>query len=273
MGVLDKIRVEKLTPHIGAVLHGIDLSRDLSNAEYDAIHEALMTHLVIFFRDQDLSDPYRHKIFARHFGELFDSHPVAAGSKEHPEVLRLHFDANSKHIAGSSWHSDQSYDPEPPMGTILWNHTVPLGGDTLFSSMYAAYDALSERMKKYLEGLTAFHDAEPIYRPITPDLSKRFPNAVHPVVRTHPVTGRKALYCDQNHAIKINEVSKSESRGILEFLWKHCENPSFQCRFKWEPRSVAFWDNRAAQHMALWDYYPNTRSGFRVTIRGDKSVS
>ena len=135
--------------------------------------------------------------------------------------------------------------------------------------MYAAYDALSDRMKSYLEGLTALHDAEHVFRPITSDLSKRFPQAVHPLVVTHPVTGRKSLYCDPLYTVKINDLSKSESKGILNFLWEHCLDPHFQMRFKWRPRSVAMWDNRCTQHMALWDYYPQTRSGFRIGIQAD----
>lgn len=267
------IRVEPIAPHCGAIVRGVDLSKDLTDHELEAIRDAFAAHSVLFFRDQDLGDPVRFKAFASHFGELYGDHPAAEGSSEHPEVMRMHHDHNSTYIAGSSWHSDQSSDAEPPMATMLWNHTVPdVGGDTLFSSMYAAYDALSARMKQYLDGLTAVHDAEHVFRPITPDWSKRFTSAVHPVVRTHPVTGRRALFVNQLYTTRIVEVPKSESRGILELLFRHVEDPMFQCRFRWEPGSLAFWDNRCTQHVALWDYYPRTRSGFRITIKGDRPV-
>lgn len=267
----DGIRIEPLTPHIGAIIHGVNLAQGLSNAQFDAVHEALLKHCAIFFRDQDLSDPIAYKAFASRFGEMYNEHPAANGAVAHPEIMKLHHDLNSKYVAGSSWHSDLSSDEEPPMGTMLWNHIVPPeGGDTLFASMYAAYDALSDRMKIYLDGLTALHDAEPVFRPITPDLSKRFTHAVHPVVRTHPVTGRKALFVDPLYTVRILEVPKSESAGILSFLWKHIESPMFQCRFKWQRNSLAFWDNRCTMHYALWDYFPQTRSGDRITLKGDK---
>lgn len=266
------VEIAPLSPNIGAEIFGIDLSQPLTNRQVQEIHDALMKHQVIFFRDQNLMDPVRFKAFAAHFGELYNEHPAAEGKSEHPEVMTMHHDANSKYIAGSSWHSDQSSDPVPPMGTVLYNHTVPpSGGDTLFSSMYAAYDALSDRMKSYLEGLTAIHDAEHVFRPITPDWSKRFTESIHPVVRVHPVTKRKALFVDQLYTTRIVEVPKAESQGILNFLWKHFENPHFQCRFRWRANSVAFWDNRCTQHMALWDYFPQTRSGFRITIKADRS--
>lgn len=267
------ITVEPLTPNCGAVVHGIDLSEELSQTQLGAIHDAFLEHGVLFFRGQDLGDPVRFKALASRFGELYGEHPAAEGAVEHPEVIRMHHDEHSTFIAGSSWHSDQSSDAEPPMGTMLWNHTVPsTGGDTLFASMSAAYDALSDRMKTYLAGLTAVHDAEHVFRPITTDWNKRFTEAVHPVVRTHPESGRPALFVDPLYTTRIVELSKRESQGMLRLLWTHCEDPAFQCRFKWESGSLAFWDNRCTQHVALWDYFPRTRSGFRITIRGDKPV-
>lgn len=162
------------------------------------------------------------------------------------------------------------------MGSILHLRVVPaVGGDTLFASMYAAYGALSERMKAYLEGLTATHDGEPYYRGRykdqgVDDRAKQYPRAVHPVVRTHPETGRKTLYVNRMFTTRINDLSREESEAILAYLVGHCARPEFQMRFRWRQNSVAFWDNRCAQHMALWDYFPQVRSGFRVTIKGDK---
>jgi taurine dioxygenase len=138
--------------------------------------------------------------------------------------------------------------------------------------MYAAYDALSPRMKAYLEGLTAIHDGEHVYRPITNDPNKRFPCNAHPVVRTHPVTGKKCLFVNQSYVTHIEGIPKIESNAILAYLYNHCTNPNFQVRFRWTPRTVAFWDNRCTQHLAVWDYFPQTRSGYRVTVAGQKPV-
>jgi len=270
----ETIQVTQLTPHLGAEIAGIDLSGALSNREIDELHSALAEHQVIFFRDQKL-DYDSAKTLGRYFGELH-IHPNTPGPEGHPEVLPIHADANSKRIAGERWHSDVSCDLEPPLGSILYLHTVPpVGGDTLFASQSAAYDALSPRMKTYLEGLTAFHDGGPSYRATNailgiPETGKIYPNAVHPVVRTHPVTGRKTLFVNRGFTIRINELPEDESRAVLHFLFEHSTKPDFQVRFRWHPHSVAFWDNRAVQHLAVWDYFPRTRSGFRITIKGDR---
>ncbi len=267
------IEVNPVTPHIGAEIAGVDLAH-LSNREYDEIHAALLRHQVLFFRDQQL-DLESQMALGRHFGELH-IHPGAPGVPGHPEVMPVHADATSRYIAGESWHSDVSCDLEPPMGSILYLKTVPpLGGDTIFASMYAAYDALSPRMKAYLEGLTATHDGEPYYRGRyaekgADDRGKTYPRAIHPVIRTHPETGRKAIFVNRMFTTRINDLARDEGEAILAYLIGHCARPEFQMRFRWRRNSVAFWDNRCAQHMALWDYYPETRSGFRVTIKGDK---
>ena len=269
------IEVTRLTPHIGAEIGGVDLSRPLGNQQFQEVHDALMENLVVFFRDQKMSID-QHKDFGRRFGNLV-AHPASRHSPEgHPEILTIHADGNSKHVAGEEWHSDVSCDLEPPMGSILYLTEVPPdgGGDTLFASMYAAYDALSDPIKKLLEGLTATHDGEPVYRgrfgysaPV-----KGFPHAEHPVVRTHPVTGRKALFVNGNFTTRINGLSKLESDALLQMLVRHCETLEFQCRFRWQQNSVAFWDNRCVQHHAMWDYWPHTRSGNRVTVKGDRPV-
>jgi alpha-ketoglutarate-dependent taurine dioxygenase len=193
------------------------------------------------------------------------------GIDGHPEIVAIHADAESKFIAGEHWHSDLTCDAEPPLGSILYLHTVPeTGGDTLFASMYAAYDAFSPRMKAYLEGLTAIHDADHVYRPLFPDVDRKYPCSTHPVVRTHPVTGRKLLFVNASYTTRIVEVPKEESDAILAYLYAHLQNPNFHVRFRWTPHAIAFWDNRCTQHMATWDYFPNVRSGFRVTVAGDR---
>jgi taurine dioxygenase len=266
------LKVEPLTERIGAVITGIDLTRPLSNFEIEQLHDAIATWQVIFFRDQKISHE-QHETLGRYFGKLA-IHSGVRGIDGHPEIVRIHADADSKMVAGECWHSDLSCDAEPPMGSILYLHTVPpLGGDTLFCSMYAAYDALSSRMKTYLEGLTAEHNGEIIYRPITKEPDRVFPISNHPVVRIHPVTRRKCLYLNSQYVTKINELSPRESRAILDYLFVHSEQERFQCRFRWEPHSIAFWDNRCALHQAIWDYYPKVRSGYRVTVAGDKPIA
>ncbi len=272
----ETIAVDPVTPRIGATISGVDLSKPLSNQQFSEIHDALMQHQVIFFRDQNMNLD-QHKEFGRHFGELH-IHPASPGPEGHPEVLIIHADENSKRIAGERWHSDVSCDAEPPMGSILHLQTVPpTGGDTLFASMYAAYDALSDRMRTYLEDLTATHSGEQVYRGRyadkgVNDAGKVYPTNIHPIVRAHPVTGRKALFVNPTFTVKINEVSRDESDGVLRFLYDFSAKPDFQCRFRWQEKSVAFWDNRCVQHIAMWDYYPQVRSGYRITIKGDRPV-
>jgi taurine dioxygenase len=267
------IDVRKLTPTIGAEIFGVDLSRELGNQQFQEIHDALMDNLVIFFRDQTLT-PEQHKDFGRRFGRLH-VHPAAPGLLEgHPEILVVKANEKSKHVAGEEWHSDVSCEDEPPMGSILHLHEVPAdgGGDTLFASMYAAFEALSAPMQRLLEGMTAIHDGERVFRGRygVDDRGREFPRAEHPMVRTHPVTGRKALFVNRWFTARIPQLKPQESSALLEMLYRHTETPEFHCRFKWQAGSIAFWDNRCAQHHAIWDYYPQRRYGHRVTIRGDK---
>ena len=268
------IEVRKLSPVIGAEIHGVDLSKDLGNQQFQEIHDALMQNLVIFFRDQKLSVD-EHKVFGRRFGKLH-IHPNAPQEiKEHPEILVIKADEKSKHVAGEEWHSDVSCDEEPPMGSILYMHTVPPdgGGDTMFANMYRAYDTLSEPIKQMLNDMTAIHDSGKAhsYRTKATDrVDKQFPRAEHPVIRTHPVTGRKGLYVNRGFTTRIVQLKPNESAAMLEMLYRHVETPEFMCRFQWKPNSIAFWDNRSAQHHALFDYFPNKRYGHRVTVCGDK---
>jgi taurine dioxygenase len=265
------IQVDKLTPHAGAEIRGVDLSQPLDEPTFKEIHAALIDNGVIFFRDQHLT-PGQQKAFGRLFGELH-MHPAAPRElPEHPEILVIHADENSKHVAGENWHSDVSCDLEPPLGSILYMHELPpVGGDTLFASMYAAYEALSEPMKRFLEPLTAMHEGEHVYRGRygVNDAGRVFPKAEHPVIRTHPVSGRKALFVNGGFTTRIKQLKRPESDAVLQFLYRHVETPEFHCRFRWQVNSVAFWDNRCVQHHAMWDYYPQRRHGHRVTIKGD----
>ncbi len=270
MSGYEAIQVRPLTRRIGAEIGGVDLARPLSNRQADELHNALLDHQVIFFRDQPSLGHEAHKAFGRLFGELA-IHSGVAGIEGHPEIVAIHADAQSRFVAGEDWHSDLTADACPPMGSILYLHTVPeTGGDTLFASMSGAYDALSDKMKAYLDGLVATHDADHVYRPLFPDLDRRYPCNDHPVVRTHPETGVKSLFVNRSYVTRIKGVSEAESSAILDYLYAHCTNPNFQVRFRWSPHAVAFWDNRCTQHMATWDYFPDTRSGFRVTVAGER---
>ncbi len=272
------ISIVPVTPLIGAEVTGLDLARPLSDNELGLVRQALLDHLVLFFRGQDLTIE-QHKAFGRLFGELH-IHPARDrnGIEGHPEILHVKAGPESTRVNGDDWHSDVSCDAEPPMGSILRLFEVPpSGGDTLFANMYAAHDALSAPMQAFLSGLTAVHDGGPnyidrarragIYKP-----DKVFPAHEHPVVRTHPETGRKALFVNRIFTQSIVGVTREESRAILDFLFQHIARPDFQCRFRWEKDSVAFWDNRCTLHHAMWDYYPEVRQGYRVTIKGDRPV-
>jgi taurine dioxygenase len=266
----ETLTVDKLTPIIGAEIGEVDLARP-SNRQLDEIHRAFAENLVIFFRDQHLSED-QHLDFGRRFGELH-IHPAAPHAPGRPELMVIHADKDSPRANGEGWHSDVSCDPEPPMGSILYiRQCPPHGGDTLFANMYAAYEALSERMKSYLAGLTAIHDGEDVYRGLYQGVADKpsYPRAEHPVIRTHPVTGKKALYVNRGFTRRILGLPPDESHAILEYLYQHAANPLFQCRFRWRENSIAFWDNRCAQHRAMWDYWPHSRSGHRVTIKGER---
>ena len=263
------IEVEPLTPAIGAVVHGVDLAQPLTDAAFGELHDAWMRHLVLFMHDQRMT-PEQHLAFGRRFGELH-IHPAAPYAHGDPALMVIHTDETSRRNNGSGWHSDVSADEEPPLGSILHLHRLPShGGDTLFANMYAAYDALSEPMRALLDGLSARHESDytGFYGDHAPQ--REFPRATHPVIRTHPVTGRKALFVNAGFTRQIEGVSRRESKALLGLLFEHIKNPAFHCRFQWRPYSLAMWDNRCVQHMAVWDYHPQTRSGLRVTVKGDR---
>lgn len=266
------IEVTPLAPAIGAEVSGIDLGESLSDEVVNALERAWMKHLVLFFRDQTLSIE-QLSAFGAQFGVLH-IHPQG-DMEHHPGVIKIHTDGNSKTYAGRGWHSDVSCDKEPPLGSILHLHTIPdSGGDTIFSNMYAAFEALSQPMKVLVSALRALHSGEQNYRDYFGNRPEElrdgcFPETIHPVVRTHPVTGRKALYVNEIFTHHIVDVEPAESDMLLEFLYAHARAPRFQCRFRWSTNAIAMWDNRCTQHMALWDYFPDIRSGYRVTVAGD----
>lgn len=271
----ERITVKRVTPLIGAEIEGVDLSKPLPPEVFEEVRRALAENLVIFFRDQPMT-PTQQMAFGRLFGDLHQ-HPAAPHEPGMPEVMIVAADKDSVRANGEGWHTDVSCDPEPPMGSILQiRECPPEGGDTVFANMYAAWDALSEPMKAHLEGLTATHDGEHVYRGLYSNLGVEdkptYPRAQHPIARTHPWTGRKALYVNAGFTTRIDGVPPDESEALLRYLFQHLQHPLFQCRFKWAPHSVAFWDNRCVQHHAIWDYWPHSRSGNRVTIKGETPV-
>lgn len=269
------IGVRRYEPVMGAEIDGIDLADGVDEPTYLEIRRALLENQVIFFKHQSEIPADVQVAFGKTFGELH-MHPAAPHLPGFPEVFVIHVHKDSKIANGEFWHSDVSCDEEPPLGTILQIHTLPeIGGDTLFANMYAAYDALSKPMQEMLAGLTALHASEHVYRGRysdrgVDDTGKVYPEAIHPVVRTHPETGKKALYVNRTFTVRINEVTEAESKALLEMLYDHCESVDFQIRFRWAKNDVAFWDNRCAMHRAVWDYWPAERSGRRVTIKGER---
>jgi len=200
------------------------------------------------------------------------------GLKDHPEILRIVKGATEKHQWGETWHTDVSYNPKPTKVIILRSRKIPpVGGDTMFSNMYAAYNELSDKYKTLLDGLIAIHESEHLYKGRYDDrgVNKndiKTPVAKHPLIRTHPITGKKAIYVNRTFTTGIEGMSKYESSSILEFLFNHCEHVNFQIRYRWNKNDMAFWDNRCTMHRAIWDYWPNERKGRRVTIKGDKPI-
>lgn len=272
------MEIRPLSPAVGAEILGVDIGGGLSNAEHDAIVRAHGEYGVIFFRDQRLT-PEQHIAFARRFGDInvnrffkpVNGYPLIAEVRKEPE--------QSTNIGGS-WHTDHSYDTAPAMGSILYAIEVPeTGGDTLFASMYRAWETLSEGMKDMLSDLRALHSSRHVFgrdrARENPDIGDRLGNpdeatqdAVHPVAITHPITGNKALYVNPSFTVRFDGWTEEESRPLLEYLYRHASRPEFTCRFSWEPGSVAFWDNRACWHCALNDYPGRRRLMHRITLDG-----
>jgi len=271
------IKVKKFAPNLGAEISGIDLSKEINADQFDEILKAFHQHQVLFFKEQKEISPQIQVKFGKMFGELH-THPAAPTMSGHPEVFEIHATKDSKIANGEFWHSDVSCDETPPLGTMLQIHILPsCGGDTMFSNMYSAYESLPAPTKNFLKGSTATLASEHNYKGRYNDRGKKdsdidCPSANHPVVRTHPETGRKALFVNRTFTTKINELSMHESDSVLEMLFQHAEHIDHQIRFRWSKNDMAFWDNRCCMHRAIWDYWPQERKGRRVTILGDKPI-
>ena len=273
------VNLEHLSPVIGTVVHGIDLSVEHEEAVYRWLNDLLVERKVIFFRDQDISLE-SHIEFARKFGAV-EVHPFTENNAKYPEVIHLNNDKDRPPRI-NVWHSDVTWREEPSLGSILRARIVPeVGGDTLFANMEAAYASLSTELKSKLEGLYAIHDNRPFLRYMKAKgasdeeieaKQKEFPPVRHPVVRTHPVSGRKALYVNRPFTRRIDGMDEQESKSLLQELYLQAWIPDFQCRFRWYPNSVAFWDNRSTQHYAAADYWPEARKMERVTVIGDRPI-
>ena len=268
--------VRPIAGALGGEIHGVDLSKTPSDETVRAIRNAFLEHLVIFFRDQDLS-PTQFMAFAKRMGRPVE-YPFVKGIEGFPEVIEVKKLEHERHNFGGIWHSDTAYLAQPPMGSMLLAREVPpYGGDTLFANQYLAFETLSEGMKKVLCGLKAVNSSS------RADVSRTREDRVkeqgqatkdylaeHPVVRTHPETGRKALYVNVAHTARFSGMTDEESAPLLQFLFQHQVKPEFTCRFSWRVGSLAFWDNRCAQHNPVNDYHGHRRVMHRITLAGDK---
>ncbi|MGE4049169.1 MAG: TauD/TfdA dioxygenase family protein [Acetobacteraceae bacterium] len=275
------IETTPISGALGAEVSGVDLSQDLPEDVLAEIRVALLDHLVIFFRDHSLT-PQRQLAFARNWGEIH-LHPFMAGMPDCPEVLEIRKTPADKRNFGGSWHTDQMFSPKPAMGTILYAKQVPsVGGDTMFSNQYLAYDALSDGMKQMLSRMRGvcvgdkkrggvsrmdYNAATIAMKTVEPPKDVQT-TSMHPLVRTHPETGRKSLYIG-NHVQYLEGMTEEESRPLIDYLRAHSVRPEFTCRFHWRNGSLAFWDNRCTQHFAVNDYPAETRLMHRVTVCGD----
>jgi taurine dioxygenase len=278
----NSIRVEPVSGPVGAEISGINLASDLGENEVTLIRDALFDRGVVFFRDQSIS-PEQHIAFAERFAPI-NVNRFFAHAEGYPSIAEVRKEPEQKKNIGGGWHTDHSYDQEPAMGSILLAREVPdTGGDTLFASMYAAYEALSGGLKATLEGMRAVHSSRHVFgteakRLNEPgnDLKGRLRNAelatqdaVHPVVIRHPGSGRKALYVNPGFTLRFDGWTAEESKPLLDYLYQHAARPEFQCRFRWRPGSVAFWDNRATWHYAVNDYHGARRLLHRITLDGE----
>ena len=267
--------IKPFAPNLGAVITNVNLSNDINDVELKGIRDAFHKYQVLFFQNQSEISPKNHIKLGRCFGDLH-IHPAAPKMKNYPQIFEINTDKNSKIANGAEdFHSDVSCDIEPPLGTMLQLHILPeCGGDTMFANMYMAYEALSNPMQKFLSDLKASHESEHFYRgryktESNGESKTEYPSAIHPVIRTHPETGKKAIFVNKFFTTRIVGLEPQESKFILDFLFSHIEKTEFQIRYRWNKNDMAFWDNRCTIHKALWDYFPHERKGRRVTIKGE----
>ncbi len=270
--------VRPLASALGAEILGIDLSRGLSDAAFDEIRDAYHRYGVIFFRDQRLT-PEQHIAFAQRWGEI-NVNRFFKAVEGYPMIAEVRKEPEQQENIGGGWHTDHSYDTTPAMGSILYAREVPeVGGDTLFASMYAAYESLSAGLKETLEGLKAWHSSRYAFGASAQGLETRrdgrvghpelaTQDALHPVVIHYPETGRKALYVNPGFTLRFDGWSDAESKPLLDYLYAHAARPEHTCRFRWQPGSIAFWDNRATWHRAMNDYHGRRRLMHRITVEG-----
>ncbi len=271
------IQARKISGALGAELTGVDLSQPLSKDAAAGIRALFLEHQVIFLRDQPLT-PVQYMAFAQAFGEPVE-YPLVKGLAGFPKIIEVKKLEHERTAFGAIWHTDTAYLERPPMGSMLLALEIPpFGGDTLFASMTAAYEALSAGMKRMLDGLKGVNSSakadasktrEDLIKAGGTDEVRKVLSAEHPVGRTHPETGRKGLYVNRGHTVRFAGMTEDESRPILEFLYQHQISPEFTCRFSWQVGSIAFWDNRCAQHNPVNDYHGHRRVMHRITLAGD----
>ena len=271
------VATRRVGVHLGAEITGVDLRKPLSDDQFKAIDDALVENELIIFRNQDISSDDL-MAFGRRFGPL-TVHPFAPNEgKNAPELIKFRNDEKSPPFSTDVWHSDETFRAEPPMATVLVAKEVPaIGGDTMFVSMTAAWEGLSDRMQQFISGLEGIHDMKP-FRPLfgkseedrkrLQEFELKYPPQLHPVVRIHPVSGKKALFVNPQFTVGINGMEEHESRALLDLLFRQAFVPEYQFRHHWEPHTIAMWDNRSTQHYAVHDYYPQRRYMERVTIKG-----
>jgi taurine dioxygenase len=282
---LPLLDIRPVSGSLGAEIRGIDLAQPLDDSTFDAVYQAMLDHNVIFFRDQDIT-PQQQIAFARRFGQIHH-HPFVKGMDEYPEIITIIKTESETRNFGGSWHVDQMFCPEPAKLTMLYGKEIPpAGGDTMFANLYAAYDALSDTMKEMIAGLKTVNIGNKAKRHQGLSRAERYSktfsamrakdpdqgmetNSVHPLVRTHPETGRKLLFVG-SHTERFDGMTFEESVPLLEFLKAHAVKPEFVCRFRWEPGSMAIWDNRSTMHHAINDYAGQRRVVHRITIKGDQ---
>jgi len=279
----NSIEIKPLAAAMGAEVRGVDLSQPLANEQVSNIHRAYLDHQMIYFRDQELS-PKAQVALARHFGKPA-VYPFLKGLDGIPEVNELIKTEADTKAFGATWHSDTSYKERPDLGTLLYAVEVPdVGGDTMFANTYQAYEALSDGMKTMLDYLIGVFNSDKLYAGGRASqiaklgemgkavVATETYEAEHPIVRTHPETGRKALYVSRAHTVRFKGMTVEESTPLINWLSDHCVRPEFQCRLAWEPGTLAIWDNRCTQHFAMNDYPGKRRHMHRVTIEGERPV-
>ncbi len=282
-GDYERIRVEPTSGALGAEVFDVDLASKLDDATFEEIHRAWLEHGVLFFRDQHIT-PGQQTAFGERFGDL-ESYPFIAPLPGHPHVIPIIKEKETRFNFGGGWHSDMSYEERPCKATLLYAIEVPdRGGDTLFANMTAAYEALSPGMKRLLDGLRAVftaakvHGAAGLYENADHPMERQKNEAheqarhLHPVVRTHPETGRRALYLDPPHVERFENMRVHESQPLMDFLAQHATQPHFTTRLRWRPGTLAVWDNRCVQHYALNDYPGKRREMNRITVQGGVPV-